>query len=167
MYRAICETYRVYCLSEIPDSPLMWAHYAGSHTGVCLEFDALTAPFTRRTGATKIKYRTTYPAHDIVTGYEFLITKSQDWSYEAEWRLIAEERAFEIAPEPDDALRTDNDFLTLPSGVLKSVTIGCLADESSRRLIEHLVKTHATNVLVRQATLASDRYELRISPPLQ
>ena len=91
MYLAICDQYRVYCLSEKADLPLMWAHYAASHTGVCLEFDALTAPFTPETGATKIEYRTTYPAHDIVTiGYEPLVTKSSDWSYEAEWRLIGE-----------------------------------------------------------------------------
>ena len=27
------------CLSERPDDILMWSHYAGSHTGFCLEFD--------------------------------------------------------------------------------------------------------------------------------
>lgn len=168
MYRAICKSYRVYCLSEHPDSSLMWAHYTASHTGVCLEFDALTAPFTRVTGATKVEYSITYPDHDIVnTGYKPLVTKSADWSYEAEWRLIAEERALAQAPLPDGALWTDKDFLTLPPGVLKSVTIGCLADGSSRRLIEHVVKTHATDVLVRQATIAPDCYELRISPPFQ
>ena len=62
-------------------------------------------------------------------------------------------------------LKTNNDFLTLRSGVLKSVTIGALADEASRRLIQDLVASHATGVLVRQATVASDRYELTISPP--
>lgn len=166
MYRELCKVFRVYCLSEIPDSPLMWAHYADSHKGVCLEFDALTAPFSRGSGATKVKYQDTYPAYDIDTaGYKFLVTKSEDWSYEAEWRLIAEERAFAQAPTPRDVLTTDDDYLTLPAGVLKSVTIGCLADESSRHLIEHLVKSYAPGVLVRQAVLASDRYELIITPP--
>jgi hypothetical protein len=46
MYEALCQSYRVYCLSEVCDSSLMWAHYADSHQGVCLEFDALAAPFT-------------------------------------------------------------------------------------------------------------------------
>ena len=92
------------------------------------------------------------------------MTKSVDWSYEVEWRLIAEERGFAQDPMPPDRLITDNDLLTLPRGALRSVTIGCLADDPSRVLIEHLVKTHAPDVLVRRATLAPDRYELRITP---
>ena len=166
MYSAICNGYKVYCLSEHPDSALMWAHYTVSHTGVCLEFDAQKAPFTRATGATKVTYSTTYPDHDLCdTGYKPLITKSEDWAYEAEWRLVAEERAFATAPVPPGALITDNDFLTLPAGVLSSVTIGCLASDSSRRQIERLVKSRAPGVLVRQATLATDRYEIKIDPP--
>jgi hypothetical protein len=123
----------------------------------------LSSPFGIRLQADFKRSSADFPA---VTHAPTSVTKSEDWSYEAEWRLIAEERAFALAPLPDDALRTDDDFLTLPAGVLKSVTIGCLADASSHRLIE-FVKTHATDVLVRQATLASDRYELRITPPLQ
>jgi hypothetical protein len=165
LYKAICEAYRVYCLSEKPDSPLMCAHYSASHTGICLEFDAQKPPFARQSAATKVEYRATYPANDIVTvGYEPLVTKSADWEYEAEWRLIAEERAFARSPL---TIKTDDAFLILPEDVLKSVTIGCLADESSRLRIAHTVKTHAPNVLIRQATLASDRYELRISPPFR
>jgi hypothetical protein len=71
MYKGLCQLHRVYCLSEVCDSPLMWAHYTGSHTGICLEFDALAAPFTRQTGAAKVIYRKTYPSIDITgTGYE-------------------------------------------------------------------------------------------------
>jgi Protein of unknown function (DUF2971) len=29
----------VACFSEVPDSILMWSHYAESHSGVCVEFD--------------------------------------------------------------------------------------------------------------------------------
>ncbi len=164
MYKALCQLYRVYCLSEFCDSPLMWAHYTDSHKGVCLEFDALAAPFTRQNGATKVEYRTTYPADDIITaGYAPLITKSQVWAYEAEWRIVAEERGVAQAP---GTIKTDNDFLTLPTGVLKSIIIGCLASEESRQLVASLVRTHAPDVLVRQATLARDSYDLVITPPV-
>jgi hypothetical protein len=139
LYAAICNQYRVYCLTEKPDSTIMGAHYACSH------------------------YRATYPDYDFVGGgYPALFTKSDVWSYEAEWRLIVEERGFARSAW---TVKTDNDFLTLHSGVLKSVTIGCLADESSRQRIEHFVITNAPGVLVRQATLMPDRYELRINPP--
>jgi hypothetical protein len=136
----------------------MWGHYAGSHTGICLEFDARCEPFAT---AEKVKYVSAYPAFDVVTGSYPLVIKSADWSYEAEWRLIAEERAFARSPR---TIKTDNDFLTIPSGVLKSVTIGCLTDKSTRRRIENRIKTNAPSVLVRQATLAPDKYELVITP---
>jgi hypothetical protein len=159
MYKAICDQYRLYCLSERPDIPLLWGHYAGSHTGICLEFDATRAPFA---ASEKVKYVSAYPAYDIVMGsYESLVTKSADWSYEAEWRLITEERAFARSPL---TIKTENDFLTIPSSVLKSVTTGCLTDRSTRRRIENLIKTNAPSVLVRQATLAPDKYALVITP---
>jgi len=164
MFKGLCQLYRIYCLSEFCNSPLMWAHYTGSHTGVCLEFDACAAPFTRRSGATKVIYRTTYPAYDITApGYEPLITKSDVWAYEAEWRIAAEERGVAQAP---DTIQTDNDFLMLPPGVLKSIIIGCRASEESRQLVERLVRTHASDLLVRRATLAPGSYDLIITPPV-
>jgi len=160
MYETLCNRYRIYCLAEKPDVPLMWAHYSGSHTGICLEFDARRAPFS---AAEKVKYVSAYPAYDVLAddNHVSLFTKSADWSYEAEWRLIAEERAFAASPR---TIKTDNDFLTIPSGVLKSVTIGCLTDQPTRRRIENLIKTNSPSVLVRQATLAPDKYELVITP---
>ncbi len=160
LYETLCNRYRIYCLSEKPDVPLMWGHYAGSHTGICLEFDARCAPFA---AAEKVKYVSAYPAFDVLKGsYEFLFTKSADWSYEAEWRLITEERAVAASPR---TIKTDNDFLTILPSVLKSVTIGCLTDKSTRQQIENLIKRTAPSVLVRQAAIAPDKYALIITPP--
>lgn len=160
MYEALCNQYRIYCLAEKPDVPLMWSHYTASHTGICLEFDASRAPFA---AAKKVKYVSAYPAYDVLAddNYVSLFTKSADWSDEAEWRLIAEERAFSASPR---TIKTDNDFLTIPSGVLKSVTVGCLMDHPTQRRIGNLIKSNSPNVLVRQASLAPDKYELVIMP---
>jgi hypothetical protein len=137
----------------------MWSHYAGGHTGICLEFDTLAVPFAN---ATQVEYRSTYPAYDLVdVGYEPLVTKSQDWSYEAEWRLIAEERGF---AQSNQTVKTNQDFLKLPSSTLKSVTIGCLAGDKVRQKIRTLVKTHDPRVTVRQAEIAPDLYEVEITP---
>ena len=160
MYAEICRMYRVYCLTEKPELALMWGHYAGGHTGLCLEFDANSLPFG---AATRVEYQKLYPAYDLVdVGYEPLVAKSIDWSYEAEWRLIAEERG---VARSADTVKTDSDFLTLPPGVLKSVTVGCLADAALRQSIRELVAGRAPYVVVRQAAIASDTYEIRITPP--
>jgi len=159
MYREICQRYRVYCLSEKPDSALMWGHYAGGHTGICLELDGSVAPFR---AATKVEYRERYPSFDLVTvGYEPLVTKSDHWSYEAEWRLIAEERAHAQAAE---TFKTDDGFLTFGREVLKSITVGCLAPPATRDRVAALVQEHSPEVIVRQAEIARDRYEVMIRP---
>ena len=117
MYEAISKQYRVYCLSEIANNQLMWAHYAKSHTGICLEFDATVAPFTTKTGITKVQYHKYYPSFDVATGgHKALFIKSDAWAYECEWRLIAEEKAFAREPE---TLKTENDFFVFPSNFSK------------------------------------------------
>jgi hypothetical protein len=112
----------------------MWSHYAEAHTGICLEFDTNHPLFGKAT--IKVIYLSTYPALDLVDeGVEALFTKSADWSYEAEWRLIAEERMF---GRSSVTVKTDDDFLRIPSGVLKAVIIGCMTDNKTQRQIESL-----------------------------
>ena len=46
--KIISEQFRVTCLSERMDSPLMWSHYANKHYGFCLEYDFTTTMTERR-----------------------------------------------------------------------------------------------------------------------
>jgi hypothetical protein len=81
----------VYCLTERPDSLLMWSHYAASHSGVCLEFDSAVVPFAI---AQEVKYqRSRAPVSRVTETDEesmekSLLTKSDDWGYEHEWRIV-------------------------------------------------------------------------------
>ncbi|MFZ6845551.1 DUF2971 domain-containing protein [Undibacterium sp. RuTC16W] len=70
----------------------MWSHYADSHQGICLEFDG---DFALMTHAMKVKYAETRP---VINMYQdnhqtqlekALLTKSLEWEYEDEWRLIS------------------------------------------------------------------------------
>src|SRR5579863_196726 len=36
--KLIPNRWRIYCLTPVPDSTLMWSHYADDHRGICLEF---------------------------------------------------------------------------------------------------------------------------------
>jgi hypothetical protein len=77
---------------ELADSFLMWAHYASSHTGFCLEFETSNKPFSL---AKEVKYDALLFELDI---HQSLIdggvddncvrTKSKHWGYEDEWRII-------------------------------------------------------------------------------
>ena len=83
----------IYCLSEVPDSILMWSHYASSHTGYCIEFKASdTTPCFGE--AQQVNYSETYPlvAHFRMPGEKKMdltfLTKFAGWKYEREWRII-------------------------------------------------------------------------------
>jgi Protein of unknown function (DUF2971) len=49
---------RVYCLTVLPESTLMWSHYSANHRGICLEFDKNNALIEK---ARPVRYRDTYP----------------------------------------------------------------------------------------------------------
>jgi hypothetical protein len=83
----------VLCLTESPDSLLMWAHYASGHKGVCLKFRHLGNHFFDR--AQKVRYsdelRTIDPFDGSLVGLQIAllqITKTTHWAYEKEWRIV-------------------------------------------------------------------------------
>lgn len=83
----------VLCLSAAPDVPLMWSHYAESHTGVCLGFDSESDYFSI---AQPVRYTRNRPSVDPIAQSNnqmleaSLFTKSLDWAYEEEWRIVLE-----------------------------------------------------------------------------
>ena len=78
--------------SEVNNEQLMWAHYAGSYSGFCIEYDfskSCDSAFLR--GTAKVEYTNEKPCKDQFDDmgeYEskVMLTKSECWSYEKEWR---------------------------------------------------------------------------------
>lgn len=79
------------CLSADPGVPLMWSHYADSHAGVCLGFDPQVSYFAI---AQPVRYTRSRPIVDPTVQNKAqmldatLFTKSLDWAYEEEWRIV-------------------------------------------------------------------------------
>ena len=89
-------------------------------------------------------------------GLTALLSKSDAWKYEREYRLIAQECDNAIY---HDTLMTDNNLLTLPEGALLSVIVGCQGPyESVRNLVDQV----APHVTVKRAVRVPNRFELRI-----
>ena len=89
--RFIGDNWGICCLSARNDSTLMWSHYAGKHTGICLEFDTTDARLFRKTlgiSAHKVAY---YPDVSTASGFveRLLATKADDWRYEREYRYVS------------------------------------------------------------------------------
>ena len=87
----------VCCFSHIPDNLLMWAHYSNKHFGACLIFDNsvadkfISVPDTRLTEGT-VDYAPftiiNYLENKVEGIKKLFTTKSIDWEYENEYRII-------------------------------------------------------------------------------
>jgi hypothetical protein len=82
------------CFGANWSSPVMWAHYADKHHGICLGFDVADRLLTQVT-YTDRKIAVPFGAHLPKHGFsaELLskvrMTKATDWSYEKEYRAEA------------------------------------------------------------------------------
>ena len=75
------------CFSFKWSNPLLWAHYADKHKGICLGFDL---PVIRHVAY--VSTRLPFPIVSEVneqTGLDWLFTKFSSWCYEAECRVFA------------------------------------------------------------------------------
>ena len=158
--QAMFTQYRVYCLSTQADSPLMWSHYTHSHQGVCLEFSVQNALFC---GAIPVEYLDHYPEIDLTDDshdgtLRAFLSKSKEWSYENEFRLVLAAPGFVY---PDMPVTKDN-FVTLPSGALTAVIMGCLMPKRDRDNIRSLVRNAGTSIALMAAHRVANRYTLDI-----
>ena len=88
----------VLSFSEKYSDLLMWGHYADSHKGICIGFDYYELSFTFR--GTIVPEHVKYPedneypkwnpfVDDAITQIDKIyFTKSKDWKYEKEWRVV-------------------------------------------------------------------------------
>jgi hypothetical protein len=154
--------FRVYCLTTKPACPLMWAHYADHHRGICLEINVRQRDLC---AAIQVQYRETYPPFHLDDNQDLspFYTKSSDWQYEEEYRLIAEE---ERGAFDHRTLKTEDQFYKLPPGSLMSIIIGARASPETCKTIRSIVDRSDSKLLIRQAGRAPDRYELLIDPPI-
>lgn len=90
--------FRVACFTENNIFPLMWAHYADSHKGLCLEYDMTRLPEGYRYGILPVIYSDKrYDATNaVITRNKNLLMnpyyfKSSHWKYEKEWRMVITE----------------------------------------------------------------------------
>jgi hypothetical protein len=153
--------YRVYCLTTKPADTLMWSHYAENHTGICLEFRCDNAVLS---SALKVLYCEAYPSLDLAdndpqTVLLPLLAKATDWSYEDEYRLIAQE---ESAALNRDSLITKTNLLRLPDGVLTSIIVGCVAPRSTREAVAEIVKRSGHRIELQEARRVPNHYSLTI-----
>ncbi|MHB8894137.1 MAG: DUF2971 domain-containing protein [Candidatus Geothermincolia bacterium] len=163
----------VLSLSARCDHMLMWAHYTNSHRGFCLGFERNPSSVLDDERVCRpVRYVSEFPRLDldsvritrtIAPGFRggsaetaidlsdanlqnVVFSKSEDWSYEQEWRVITSKGGIE-APFP---------------GPLREVIFGLRCDASQRNAIQDAVRQCAggMSVVFREVTTQPDSHVL-------
>ena len=144
------------CFSENDKNILMWSHYANNHEGLVLEFDVAETIETFLP-AFKVNYSSKYSTLSYLNKnkkehLELLTTKSVDWEYEEEWRII----------RVNGALK----FLAFKPKALVSITFGCRAGNKIRSLVSKFLnkrdKKGMPIVQVKQAFMHESEFKILI-----
>ena len=159
----------VLCLTEAPDSLLMWAHYADSHRGFVIEFDESSPFFDRRVSGEdelrhlrRVTYDRTRPSltlSEVEDGSAFL-TKGLEWRYETEWRMIVSlDGADKILDSGHEVIH----LFKFPPQALKSVIFGCRMTEAKRNEIGSiLAQPQYSHVYCKRVETDDEHYLLHV-----
>lgn len=113
MWRSTVADMRILCLTESPSHIAMWYHYADKYAGIVLEFRCREQSDSPWFLARRVTYPEGKPAIYTAEGLAELLSlsvgvsvkrlldvsaysKSQDWSYENEWRILSFKRPTEL-----------------------------------------------------------------------
>lgn len=161
------ETMGVTCFSESDDSLLMWAHYAHNHRGICVEYDLHSFNTQLKYSPIPVVYSEKKP---YLSSIDFsnpqkgalelfftgLTTKSVEWSYEKEWRIIRDEKAC------GNKWNKETKSALLPSTRPISIILGC----ASSREFEAEVRSYCENSRINLYKMHKDETEYRLKKEL-
>jgi len=153
------QEFGVACFTPDWQHGLMWSHYADSHTGYCIEYCVREMDFESNNqglfAAFHVQYSSTLPKLCISEALfsphqtlgRMLATKSAEWAYEQEWRLVhLEEKAKHV---------------DMPNGMMVSALIA--GQKAKPELVQKLIKKATTlKVPVYQARRDDSGYALRM-----
>ena len=152
---------RILCFSSDPESPTMWAHYAGGFTGAVLGFESSDDRDSPWLLARPVVYRNEPPSLPPVETWvktflgeaeidsevylsEYYYVKSPDWSYEKEYRVPSDCRTGEQGPF--------SDYQFFPED-LREVILGPSFLESDATEVKAIVSANYPAAQVRRAHL--------------
>lgn len=156
--------YVITCFTSTPKQPLMWAHYAENHTGVCYCFDMEKLYRDEKYKLEEVQYSNKKPKVFFFEGSttesqisaqvgDVICTKSDAWAYEEELRYIANstERVHPFEP-----------------CALVGVVLGCRVSDAdwttAMKLVREYNDKNGQNLKLYHASMSGWLYEMEIQP---
>ena len=161
-------TYGILCLTEVPDSLLMWAHYGDNHKGIAIQFNS-EHPYlasAQQPNNGRVEYSNDRPvlSYSNLHSPELFFRKSSEWAYEREWRFVKPlseaDKILEAEPSPIH-------LFGLPPDLITGVVIGVGVPHGKRvELMQLCGSPPLEHVTIYQTRLSDKTYELEVHPPV-
>ncbi len=159
---SVIDSYTFLCLSADDKNILLWAHYAGSHSGYCIEFKSQCID------AQKVIYKASVPTFKIseLLGTDdnkknleignkistALSTKLIDWKYENEYRLhLSNDTKYTLLKNLNKKAHYTSDFID-------SIIFGSRMPEETKK---YIIKNMPYSVLFKQSHELDSSIEIR------
>lgn len=163
-YDSLSKHFGVFCLTEHKSSLLMWAHYADSHKGCIVEVSLRGKVPEHLYGLNPVTYckeRPEYHYGDREINTKHLFTKSTQWEYESEWRMIGSFQDMEEMKTERGSIH----LVPLPKGSITGVYLGIRTEKRHVEAFQRLVVQPAyAQTRLFQTSTDSKRFELQFSP---
>ena len=152
----------IFCVSETNDNILMWSHYTDNHTGAVIEFHAQLEDSAFLV-AQRVRYESTIPVFTLEMANErradelfdmITLTKSKDWEYEKEWRVVTTMR---------DKSK-DYEILRFPPEEVAAIYLGCRTTDECKREIIEIANAKYPNAKIYQARKHEREFSLVFEP---
>ncbi len=170
----IVDDYGILSLTQDPAHPLMWSHYADSHRGVCVEFNATQYFFPF---AYEVRYQDDYPVVDPLvdsppdTITKAIITKATYWRYEKEFRVVMpkfsdEEKREHIAKVNKPVhkkmieLHNGEGVYKISPTALSGVILGAKISKEDEKELLGLIRARRPPISIRKAVLKPNAFGL-------
>jgi hypothetical protein len=132
---------------------LMWAHYAKSHTGFCIGFNKVELYKSTQGTIAKVEYENDFPKIPLFNeSFEdikmLIITKSIDWKYEDEYRIIR--------------ISSPIKRFKLNDTAIKEIVFGCMIKPKIREKIITIVQTKSSKIKLYDCVM--DDREFKLNP---
>lgn len=152
---------RIYatCFSEIPNSMLMWSHYANNHKGMVLEYD-FNELYSKEYLDLLINLHPIFYTNKLLNLAEYdkvkekifistlaAISKSDEWEYENEWRIIIKQKFDDLG-------------LVMPFIKPKGIILGARVDEVKKLWLYRQAKE--TEIPIKEIKIDRFNYILKI-----
>ena len=163
------------CLSRSRSNLLMWAHYTDCHRGFVIGFDTDSEFFRLGAfgGLKEVTYANTrgrvpekdgcYATREELDSFNnsVFFTKSCDWAYEEELRLVRNPRDADCVP--DKLNGWDICLFRFPSETVREVIVGARVTEDNHARIVKLCDSKYRDAQVLRASLDPEQFAMEVT----